>query len=339
MKSLEAVYQVLSEERKPLHIREITNRILTQKLWNTKGKTPAATLVSNLIRDIREHGGSSRFYRAGKNIFGLKNVSGDTQPAFSNNDIKSVIVKQSAQKMMSFLDAAEFILKGQTAKIPLHYKEITERALQSGLLTTAGRTPEMTMYAQILGDIKRMARRGEKSRFIKCGRSLVGLAQWESNGLVYQIEEHNRKVHQELLEHIGKMAPAEFEALVGRLLTAIGFELVSVTPISNDGGIDVRGTLVVGDSIKIRMAVQAKRWKSNVPTPVIQQVRGSLGAHEQGLIITSSNFSTGARKEAERPDATPVALMSGEQLINLLIENDILVRRTGYDLIELGEEE
>jgi restriction system protein len=64
-----------------------------------------------------------------------------------------------------------------------------------------------------------------------------------------------------------------------------------------------------------------------------------LGAHEQGLIITSSNFSTGARKEAERPDATPVALMSGEQLINLLIENDILVRRTGYDLIELGEEE
>jgi hypothetical protein len=31
--------------------------------------------------------------------------------------------------------------------------------------------------------------------------------------------------------------------------------------------------------------------------------------------------------------------MNGDQLINLLIENDILVRRTGYDLIELGEEE
>jgi restriction system protein len=195
------------------------------------------------------------------------------------------------------------------------------------------------MYAQILGDIQRMARRGEKSRFTKCGRGLVGLTQWESSGLVYQIEQHNKGVRKELLEHIGKMTPAEFEALVGRLLTAIGFELVSVTPINNDGGIDVRGTLIVGDSIKIRMAVQAKRWKSNVPTPVVQQVRGSLGAHEQGLIITSSNFSAGARKEAERPDATPVALMNGDQLINLLIENDILVRRTGYDLIELGEEE
>jgi restriction system protein len=95
----------------------------------------------------------------------------------------------------------------------------------------------------------------------------------------------------------------------------------------------------VGDSIKIRMAVQAKRWKNNVQTPIVQQVRGSLGAHEQGLIIISGNFSAGARKEAERPDATPVALMNGEQLVNLLVENDILIRRTGYDLIELGEEE
>jgi restriction system protein len=35
-----------------------------------------------------------------------------------------------------------------------------------------------------------------------------------------------------------------------------------------------------------------------VQAPVVQQVRGSLGAHEQGLIITTSDFSTGARSEA-----------------------------------------
>jgi restriction endonuclease Mrr len=45
------------------------------------------------------------------------------------------------------------------------------------------------------------------------------------------------------------------------------------------------------------------------------------------------------RAEAERPNAVPVALMNGEQLVRLLVENDIGVHRTSYDLIELGEKE
>jgi restriction system protein len=85
------------------------------------------------------------------------------------------------------------------------------------------------------------------------------------------------------------------------------------------------------------MAVQVKRWKQNVQAPTVQQVRGSLGAHEQGLIITTSDFSTGARDEAERLDATPVGLMNGEQFVNLLVKYDIGVHRSTHDLIELGE--
>ena len=73
---------------------------------------------------------------------------------------------------------------------------------------------------------------------------------------------------------------------------------------------------VVGDVIRTRLAVQVKRWKSNVQAPVIQQVRGSLGTHEQGLIITTSDFSKGAREEATRANATPVGLMDGEQLVD-----------------------
>jgi len=36
------------------------------------------------------------------------------------------------------------------------------------------------------------------------------------------------------------------------------------------------------------MAGQVKRWKRNVQAPMVRQVRGSLGTHEQGLIITTS---------------------------------------------------
>jgi restriction system protein len=118
-------------------------------------------------------------------------------------------------------------------------------------------------------------------------------------------------------------------------MTALGFEEVEVTAYHGDQGIDIRATLVVGEAVRTRMAIQVKRWNRNVQAPVIQQVRGGLSPHEQGLIITTSDFSTGAYGEASRPDRIPVALINGEQLTDLLIENNIGVTRNSYDLIEL----
>ncbi len=129
----------------------------------------------------------------------------------------------------------------------------------------------------------------------------------------------------------------EFEELIARLLAEIGFENIEITSRRKDKGIDIRGTLVVGDVIRTRIAIQVKKWKHNVQSPVVQQVRGSLGTHEQGLIITTSDFSSGAREEAERFDATPVALMNGEQLVLLMIENSIGVSRRSHDLLTLEE--
>lgn len=51
----------------------------------------------------------------------------------------------------------------------------------------------------------------------------------------------------------------------------------------------------------------------------------------------TSDFRKGAKDEAERADATPVGLVSGEQLVALLVENEIGVRRTSLQLIGLGE--
>jgi len=86
------------------------------------------------------------------------------------------------------------------------------------------------------------------------------------------------------------------------------------------------------------MAIQAKKWKQNIQAPVIQQVRGSLGTHEQGMIITTSDFSTGAVTEAARANAVPVALVNGTALVELLIEHEIMVTRVQYELINLDFE-
>jgi restriction system protein len=240
---------------------------------------------------------------------------------------------------LSFADAAERVLDEFAGRKPMHYRAVTAKILELGLVKTQGLTPDATLYAQMMSEVQRSARRGDTPRFARHGKGYWGLSCWMASGLAFQIEQHNAEVRRQLLARLMAMPPADFETLVSRLLVALGFEEVSVTQRSGDGGIDVRGTLVVGAVIRTRMAVQAKRWRANVQAPIVQQVRGSLGTHDQGLIITTSDFSAGARAEAERPNAVPVALMNGEQLVALLVEHNIGVRRAPYDLLELGDAE
>ncbi len=55
-------------------------------------------------------------------------------------------------------------------------------------------------------------------------------------------------------------------------------------------------------------------------------------------IFVTNDFSKGAREEAERADATPVALRNDKQLVALMVESEIVVRRVTMQLIEIGEE-
>jgi len=64
--------------------------------------------------------------------------------------------------MNTFKQSAIEILK--KSNTPLHHSEITRLALESGILETEGATPEATMHAQIVMDIKN---KGEGSDFIR----------------------------------------------------------------------------------------------------------------------------------------------------------------------------
>ncbi len=329
MNALDAIYQVLTETGKPLPVSEITRL------------TPEATISASLSSDIKEKGVSSRFVRTGPSHYSL---NPEVTPAKASKkpgrQLKIPVndkVEPQETKTYSFTEAAEYILKIYAGHQPMHYGAITEKALELKLLSTKGLTPEATMYAQILTESERRKRRGGQPRFLMHGKGMVGLAVWEPQGLAGMIDSHNREVRKQLLLKIRDLPAKEFEELIARLLAALGFENVTVTPYSGDQGIDIRGTLVVGDSIHTRMAVQVKKWKNNIQAPIVQQVRGSLSTHEQGLIITTSDFSKGAVAEANQPDKIPVGLMNGERLVDLLIENDIGIIRTSYDLIEMGE--
>jgi len=335
MNSLEAAEQILSDTGDPLHYQEITKLILEQGLWHTEGKTPDATINAQLAMDIKKHRDLSRFIRTEPGVYGLREWGMEEHQPTNK---KSLSGTPARNQKISFTDAAELILDATDEKRPLHYRDIMDRILELDLVETSGLTPEATLYSMILTEIKRQVTRGEKPRFVKYGQGMVGLRKWMGEGVAYQIEQQNREVQEKLLEHLISLTAEEFEFLTGRLLAELGFEDIEVTSHGGDRGIDIRGTLVVGDVIKTKIAVQAKKWQNNIQSPVIQQVRGSLGTHEQGLIITTSGFSKGAIEEAERPNAVPVALVDGEQLIELLIEHQILVHRVEYELISLDLE-
>ena len=74
--------------------------------------------------------------------------------------------------MNTFKQSAIEILK--KTKTPLHYAEITRLALESGILETEGATPEATMNAQIVVDIKN---KGAGSDFIRTVPELLHLIQ------------------------------------------------------------------------------------------------------------------------------------------------------------------
>ena len=337
MNALDAAFEVLRDAGSPLHYREITERILAQKLWLTEGRTPWDTVNARLAVDIKTGGPASRFVRVSPGLFSLNpNVT----PKLPDSDVSPHLEQEekgAAGESLTFTDAAERVLQASGNQEPLHYNVITKLALELGLLHTEGRTPAATMYSAVLTEIRRHETRGETPRFVQHGRGMVGLSAWQPKEVAGLIEDKNREVRQSLLDRALAASPAEFESLVGELLAAMGFEEVELTPMSGDGGIDVRGTLVVGDAVRIRMAVQAKRWKGNVSTPTVQQVRGSLGAHEQGLIITTSDFSKVAKAEANRSNAAPVALMNGERLAALLAKYEIGVKITPYELYTLDD--
>jgi len=72
--------------------------------------------------------------------------------------------------MNTFKQSAIEILK--KAKTPLHYDEITRRALESGILETEGANPERTMNAVITVDINS---KSEGSDFIRTDRGIFAL--------------------------------------------------------------------------------------------------------------------------------------------------------------------
>ena len=204
----QAAIQVLRDANAALSAQDISDRILAAGQWKTSGKTPHATVAAQLYTDIKKHGAASPFVQTGKNMFGLRDGVATSKP-FAAKFMKKVSAKHQRVRTYSFTDAAEKVLEQFGDKKPMHYRKVTEKALELGWIATEGKTPEATMYAQVLTEIRRYQKRGEYPRFVQHGRGFMGLTRWMGKGLEFQINQHNKRIRKELHKRLHAMDATE----------------------------------------------------------------------------------------------------------------------------------
>lgn len=193
-----------------------------------------------------------------------------------------------------------------------------------------------TLYARLYNLVERelITREGMSYKITEAGRKWLGKALPERQTdprkeLLDAVKRYNQQQKKLLREQISTMNPYKFEHLVGQLLEAMGYEQVEVTKASGDKGVDVVGKVQVGITT-ITEVVQVKRMQNTITRPFIDQLRGALPYHKaiRGTLITTGKFAAKCAEAALFPGAAPITLIDGDRLLELLIENNVGIRRS-----------
>jgi len=120
-----------------------------------------------------------------------------------------------------------------------------------------------------------------------------------------------------LLSALRKLSPSGFERVCQRLLRESGFENVTVTGRSHDGGIDGIGVLQVNALVSLKVLFQCKRYKHSVSREQVGDFRSAIiGRADKGIILTTGTFRVDAVSEANRTIPL-VELIDGERLVTM----------------------
>jgi restriction system protein len=208
------------------------------------------------------------------------------------------------------------------------YYRITERgrellAKQPKVINnkTLEEYPEFLEFKKLKGT---MAKNGEEE--IKLISDVFTTTPSES--LEFAYKNLRDELADELLDKLKEISPTFFERVVVELLVKMGyggsrFDAGRAIGKSGDGGID---GIIKEDKLGLDVIyIQAKRWdKTPVGKPDVMQFAGALHGQKanKGIFITTSRFTDEARSYVSQI-GSKIVLIDGEQLTNLMIENDV----------------
>ncbi len=165
-----------------------------------------------------------------------------------------------------------------------------------------------------LEDIGRLVKLAKETQKSKNPKSIASIPEADET----DVEFVEMGWKEQLLIEMQQVDPSDFEKLCQRLLRESGFIRVEVTGKTGDGGIDGTGVLRM-NLLSFHVLFQCKRFKGSVGSSVVRDFRGAMvGRADKGLIITTGNFTSDARKEASRDGAPAIDLIDGNDLCDLM---------------------
>lgn len=119
------------------------------------------------------------------------------------------------------------------------------------------------------------------------------MSDYHENIVSQKLQEQNNIEFDERISDLYNLSPREFEEWTASLFSALGYGKVTLTPQTADKGIDI---LAEKDGFKI--AVQCKKYKGVVGSPLVQQFLGAMQTSEieKGFFVTTGTFSIEAEK-------------------------------------------
>lgn len=147
-------------------------------------------------------------------------------------------------------------------------------------------------------------------------------------------DELDNKWRADLKQRLKDMNPYKFEMFCRGLLKKMGITIDEEKGVqkSNDGGIDGFGYSVSSSYRMERVALQCKRFnEGQVGSPCIDALKGAIDSNsaEYGIFITTSSYSKAAIEKA-KVGKTPITLIDGDQLIDLIEKYEYRVRKVAY---------
>jgi restriction system protein len=188
-------------------------------------------------------------------------------------------------------------------------------------LTEKGRASEMTQEEALLAY--------HEVRTLMPPRSIsttpqVGSAAEEQISLEESLSTIGQDYRQQLLALLMALSPGGFERFCQRLLRESGFEQVTVTGRSGDGGIDGVGILQVSPLVSFKVLFQCKRYSGVVSASQVRDFRGAMmGRADKGIMLTTGTFTSDARREAVRDGVPSIELVDGEKLVDMCTEVEL----------------
>lgn len=156
----------------------------------------------------------------------------------------------------------------------------------------------------------------------------------EDSGLISatSIEEAEESAREAIRSYLGTMNPYTFQDLVGRLLEAMGYHVVWISPKGQDGGLDL---LAQSDPLGVkgpRIKGQVKRVAAKVSEEELRSFLSLVDDGDVGVFIALSGFTKNA-SDLSRRSSRRITLIDGDQLFDLWVEHYDELEDDGQQLL------